>query len=355
MVNRLTNFYNGKNVLITGHTGFKGSWLSIWLMKMGATVHGLALAPKSDNDHFVLTGLADKMDSHIGDIRDAAFVNKVMDDVKPEIVFHMAAQPLVIKSYQDPTETFETNFNGALNLLEAIRNSDYVKTLVFITSDKCYKNKEWTWGYRETDEMGDNDPYSASKACAELLFRSYNQSFLIKKGIAAGTTRAGNVIGGGDWSDNRLVPDIVKALQENKPLIIRSPQATRPWQFVMEPLRGYLQLGMELFKEPSKFNGNWNFGPPIENNVTVGELITEGLKIWGNSNHKIELIPNPDFHESNLLFLNCDKAHNILKWKPALNFSQTLDFTFGWYKQWTEGADVWQLTQQQIEKYETTF
>ena len=349
-------FFKDKKVLVTGHTGFKGSWLSAWLIKLGAKVSGLALDPLQENDHYNLLKLNEQMNSHIGDIRNYDFVKGVFDKEQPEIFLHLAAQALVIPAYEDPKTTFETNFNGGLNILEAIRHSNSLKSLVYITSDKCYKNKEWEWGYRENDELGGYDPYSGSKGAAELVFYSYNESYLKQKGIRAASTRAGNVIGGGDWSEARIVPDLAKALMSNEQLELRSPFATRPWQHVLEPLRGYLFTAKALFQDNGEeFSGSYNFGPRIENNVTVQALVERGYEIWGeNYNFSKENVDRlSQFKECNLLFLNCDKAFQYLNWSPVLGFDETMDFTVNWYKDYHNNPqDVNHITNAQIERFE---
>ena len=349
-------FFRGKKVLVTGHTGFKGSWLSAWLVKLGAQVSGLSLDPLQENDHYNLLNLNEKMNSHIGDIRDYNFVQEVFDKEQPEIILHLAAQALVIPAYTDPKSTFEINFNGGLNVLEASRKSDSLKSLVYITSDKCYKNKEWEWGYRESDELGGYDPYSGSKGAAELVFYSYNESYLKAKGIRAASTRAGNVIGGGDWSEARIVPDLAKALGSDQQLELRSPFATRPWQHVLEPIRGYLFTAKALFEEKGEeFSGSYNFGPSIENNVTVQALVERGYEIWGKQYNfsKENTDRLSQFKECNLLFLNCDKAFQYLNWSPVLNFEQTMDFTINWYKEYQNTPDkVKDITNSQIERFE---
>ena len=260
--NELENFYKDKTVLLTGATGFKGSWMALWLYEMGANVIDYSLAPLTDEDHFNLLKLENKITHIQGDILDLNKLTDVFNKYNPEIVFHLAAQALVRLSYDNPKLTFDTNVAGSVNVLEAIRASDSVRSFVYVTSDKAYKNKEWTWGYRENDELGGHDPYSASKAAAEIVFSSYNDSFFSKKAdIGVGTVRAGNVIGGGDWALDRIIPDCIRSLRANKPIVIRNPHATRPWQHVLEPLSGYLLLGMKLYQDPDNYSGAWNFGP----------------------------------------------------------------------------------------------
>ena len=267
--NKLENFYKDKTVLLTGATGFKGSWMAIWLYEMGANVIDYSLAPLTDEDHFILLNLENKITHIQGDILDLNKLTDVFNKYNPEIVFHLAAQALVQFSYDNPKHTFDTNVAGSVNVLEAIRASGSVRSFVYVTSDKAYKNKEWTWGYRENDELGGHDPYSASKAAAEIVFSSYNDSFFSKNpDIGVGTVRAGNVIGGGDWALDRIIPDCIRSLRSNMPIVIRNPHATRPWQHVLEPLSGYLLLGMRLYQDPDTYSGAWNFGPN-ENNMKV--------------------------------------------------------------------------------------
>jgi len=359
MVDKVFNsFFENKKVLITGHTGFKGSWLSYWLISLGADVSGLSLEPKNKADHYNLLSLSEKMSSNIGDIRDYQFVINVLEKEKPEIIIHLAAQALVLPAYSDPKDTFEVNFNGGLNLLEALRKTNSVKSLVFITSDKCYKNKEWEWGYRESDELGGYDPYSASKGATELLFYSYNESYLKQIGLNAASTRAGNVIGGGDWSESRIIPDLVNSLINNEQIEIRSPNATRPWQHVLEPLRGYLVLAKLLYeKNGNQFIGSYNFGPKISNNVSVQNLVKKGYEMWGLKYNKIKKSEDKryiNFKESKLLFLNWDKAFHYLDWSPLLNFDDTLKYTLDWYKKYnSNNYSVEDITKSQINLFES--
>ena len=359
MVDKVFNsFFKNKKVLITGHTGFKGSWLSYWLISLGADVSGLSLEPKNKADHYNLLSLSEKMSSNIGDIRDYQFVINVLEKEKPEIIIHLAAQALVLPAYSDPKDTFEVNFNGGLNLLEALRKTNSVKSLVFITSDKCYKNKEWEWGYRESDELGGYDPYSASKGATELLFYSYNESYLKQIGLNAASTRAGNVIGGGDWSESRIIPDLVNSLINNEQIEIRSPNATRPWQHVLEPLRGYLVLAKLLYeKNGNQFIGSYNFGPKISNNVSVHNLVKKGYEMWGLKYNKIKKSEDKryiNFKESKLLFLNWDKAFHYLDWSPLLNFDDTLKYTLDWYKKYnSNNYSVEDITKSQINLFES--
>lgn len=347
------DFLKGKRVLVTGHTGFKGSWLSAWLLELGAEVTGYALAPNSPEDHFCRLGLATKMRHVEGNLLDLPLLEATMRQARPEFVFHLAAQALVRLSYAEPKLTFDTNVAGAVNLLEAVRNCPEVRTLVFVTSDKCYRNHEWAWGYRENDELGGGDPYSASKACAELVFRSYSESFLEKReGFAAATARAGNVIGGGDFARDRIVPDCIRALCAGESIRVRNPDATRPWQHVLEPLSGYLALARALSCGGSQFKGGWNFGPSKDSNRPVGELVERLLSVWGGGSMRVEREAGAP-HESRLLHLNCDKAHGELDWKPTWHFLQGVDETTLWYRNVLKGGvDPWTQTTAQIRAYE---
>ena len=347
-------FFKGKKVLVTGHTGFKGSWLSVWLMQMGARVTGFALPPKTSRDHFVALGLAKRMRHIEGDLRDFKQIQRAIAKAEPEIVFHLAAQPLVRLSYAEPKLTFDTNVGGAVNLLEAIRGCPSVRTLVFITSDKCYRNKEWEWGYRENDELGGPEAYSASKACAEIVFSSYQESYFFQRaGFAGATARAGNVIGGGDWSQDRIVPDCIRALEKGQPINVRNPVATRPWQHVLEPLSGYLLLAQKLgSRDGQQFRGAWNFGPTKESNRSVRELVEKILGVWGGGKavmgHKDK---GSKLHEARLLHLNCDKAHQELGWSQTWRFDDGVEQTALWYRDWLKKAGAWELTTGQIEAY----
>jgi len=343
--------YNNKKVLITGHTGFKGSWLSIWLLRLGAKVIGYALDPKNKNDNFVKSGLADKIIDYRYDIRDFKTFNEVVNKENPEIIFHLAAQSLVLKSYDEPLYTIQTNTLGTANVLEAFRQSKSAKVLILVTTDKVYKNNEWVWGYRENDQLGGHDPYSGSKAAAEMLIQSYEQSFFSSGTKHIAVVRAGNVIGGGDWSENRIVPDCIKAIENNDTISIRNPNAVRPWQHVLEPLCGYLYLGEKLLMNKSQFKGTWNFGPFYYNIVNVEQLVKAIIKNYGKGNYYIK----PDVKankESSMLLLDISKALNILKWKPILKFDETIELTVDWYKNY-KYEDVFELCCKQIEKYES--
>ena len=345
-----TNVYKNKRVLVTGHTGFKGSWLSQWLITLGADVYGIALEPKTEQDNFVVSGLMNKIHHHICNIKDLAATLKLFSKIQPQMVFHLAAQPLVKVSYDDPVDTYQTNLLGTVHLLEAIRRTPSIKTAVMITSDKCYKNVEWEWGYRETDELGGLDPYGASKACAEIAIQSYRESFFNSPGgTQVASTRAGNVIGGGDWSGMRIVPDIIRALMVEKTIELRSPQATRPWQFVLEPLSGYLWLGARLWSG-SGLAGGWNFGPEPASIVTVQELTEKMIAAWGSGTIK-DISSGKQFHEATLLSLDISKARFHLHWKPALTLDETVEFTVQWYKAIREKEDMFAFGLRQISNY----
>lgn len=326
--------YAGKKVFLTGHTGFKGSWLSQWLQLMGAKVYGYALAAPSTPNHLDLLKL--DMQSIIGDVRDQPKLEKLMKDIQPDIVFHLAAQSLVRPSYADPVETFSTNVMGTLHVYEASRKVPSIKAIVNVTSDKCYENKEWVWGYRENDPMGGYDPYSASKGCSELLTASYRNSFFNLKeygkshAVLLASGRAGNVVGGGDWAVDRLIPDIVKAAARNESVTIRYPRATRPWQHVLEPLSGYLTLGWRLLEGKKEYAEGWNFGPEVSSNLAVGDVVNMAKTHWSAVNAIYG--ENPSAHEANLLMLDCSKAGKLMKWRPVWDINDTMEKTIGWYK-----------------------
>ena len=347
----LRSAYAGRRVLVTGDTGFKGSWLSIALAELGATVIGYALPPEHERGHFRAAGLSDLIEHHDGDLRDADDLLGVMSSARPDVVFHLAAQPLVRTSYEEPKRTFDTNVGGSVNVLEAVRATPSVRSLIYVTSDKCYRNKEWVWGYRENDELGGDDPYSASKAAAELVFASYARSFLdARPGFGAATVRAGNVIGGGDWSANRIVPDCIRSLEGKQPIVIRNPTSTRPWQHVLEPVFAYLRLGARLLDEPKQFSGAWNFGPKLEANRTVEELAQEVVRDWGSGEIRIER-PAHAPHEAGLLQLNCDKAQHQLGWQAAWDFRQAVAATVGWYLKTSKGEPALAVSRAQIREY----
>lgn len=344
------NIYKGKKVLITGHTGFKGSWLSIWLKELGAEVYGYALAPYSNMDNFVTCKLADKIEHFEGDVRDVERLKGYFNQIQPDFAFHLAAQPLVLLSYQNPVETFETNIMGVVNFFEAVRATPSVKAAVNVTTDKCYDNKEWIWGYRENDPMGGKDPYSASKGCSELITSSYLESFFKSKGTTnIASARAGNVIGGGDWAADRIIPDYFRAYSKNEELEIRNPHATRPWQHVLEPLSGYLVLGSLLYSSKC-FSGGWNFGPEDINNRSVKELIDEMLFADARGGYKITE-KTDKIHEATLLKLDISKAVGLLRWKPVLSFQETVLFTLKGYQDDLEGEEIYSKRVDQINSY----
>jgi len=346
----LFEIYQNKKVFITGHTGFKGSWLSLWLLKIGAEIIGYALDPQNEKDNYVLAELEHKIKDFRNDIRDYTKLANVINTEQPEIIFHLAAQPLVLDSYKDPHYTIETNTQGTANIIEAFRNSETVKALIVITTDKVYQNNEREWGYQETDRLGGKDPYSASKAAAELLISSYQKSFFNNNNKLLVSVRAGNVIGGGDWSENRIVPDCIKALERSERIIIRNPHATRPWQHVLEPLGGYLLLGEKLLQNRSEFVGAWNFGPYLSNVINVKELVKKVIIAYGMGEYIIQNNMNSQA-EANFLSLDITKAINKLSWKPLLNIDETIDFTIEWYKNYNS-TNVFNFCHNQITKYE---
>lgn len=345
-------FWSGRRVFVTGHTGFKGAWLSLWLQQLGCETNGFALEPPTDPCLFMSAGVARGMNDLRGDVRDVLALSTALKRAKPEIVFHLAAQPLVRTSYAQPVETFVTNVLGTVHLLEAVRHVPSVRSVVVVTSDKCYENREWPWGYRETEPLGGHDPYSASKACAELATAAYRRSFLAHIGV--GTVRAGNVLGGGDWAVDRIVPDAIRAFARQETLIVRRPNAVRPWQHVLEPLGGYLTLAERLHAEPAEWSGAWNFGPRDDHAVPVSQLLDLLRKHWGRGSWRTTLSAS-DPHEANLLRLDCSQARARLGWKPALTLDETIAMTARWYRQATSGASiaaVRRLTLAQIKQYQ---
>lgn len=352
MVNLFNSIYKGKKVLVTGHTGFKGAWLCLWLKELGANVIGYSLNPNTKPSFFEILNIDKEIVSIIGDIRDEKYLNDVIENYEPEIVFHLAAQPLVRLSYIDPKNTYETNVIGTLNLFESIRKSSSVKAIVNITTDKCYDNKEWVYGYRETDPMGGYDPYSSSKGCVELLTNSYRQSFFNNLNISVASVRAGNVIGGGDWAEDRLIPDIARAISQNKEIITRNPNATRPWQYVLEPLSGYLLIGSYMLENTIDCSEAWNFGPNDNDILSVDEVIKKSITTWGKGKFRIDNYDNHP-HEAKLLKLDISKAKANLKWKPIYNSNIAIDETIKWYKEFYENDkfDVKQFSIYQIRNY----
>lgn len=351
--------YNGlfknKKVLITGHTGFKGSWLSMLLHQLGADIYGYALDPPTNPSLYIEAGLDEIVKSTIGDIRDFQKLKDTIDRIKPEIIIHMAAQPLVRASYKDPIETYSTNVMGTVNLFEAIRQTKGVKVVINVTTDKCYENREWHWGYRETEPMGGYDPYSNSKGCSELVTSSFRNSFFNPKeydkhGVVLASARAGNVIGGGDWAEDRLFPDFIRAITKGEELLIRSPYAIRPWQHVLEPLNGYLTLAAKLYEEGTRYADAWNFGPD-ENDAQNVEWITKKIcQLWGEiASYQIDTNPQP--HEANYLKLDCSKAKAELHWYPKWNINKALESIVEWNKAWLTGINVRQICFDQINDY----
>jgi CDP-glucose 4,6-dehydratase len=333
-----SEFWKGKKVFLTGHTGFKGSWLSIWLNSLGAIVKGYALKPAATPNLFEIAGIKGLVETDINDISDYFALCSSILEFSPDIVIHMAAQPLVRASYQKPLETFKVNVMGTANLLEAVRQCQSVRAVVNITTDKCYENNEWVWGYKETDPMGGRDPYSSSKGCSELVTASYRESFLKGANIGVATGRAGNVIGGGDWAKDRLIPDILRAFEASKPVIIRNPDATRPWQHVLEPLSGYLMLAEQLFKKPGEFSEGWNFGPYDRDVRPVDWILDHMITLWPGASWRLDQNDNP--HEAMLLKLDISKASAILGWTPTWSLNVALEKIVSWHKCWIEGADM---------------
>lgn len=348
------NVYKGKRVLVTGHTGFKGSWLSIWLRELGAEVIGYSLDPYTEEDNFVLSHLSEKMVDIRGDIRDRKHLKEAFDKYKPEIVFHLAAQPLVRLSYDIPVGTYETNLMGTINILEEIRNCKNTKIGIMITTDKCYENKEQIWGYRENESFGGYDPYSSSKGACEIAIQSWRNSFFNPKdyekhGKSIASVRAGNVIGGGDWAKDRIVPDCIRALEEGKDIEIRSPKSIRPWEHVLEPLSGYLLLGQKMMETPTKYCEGWNFGPNLDAIVNVWEVAEKIVKNYGKGNLKDISNPNA-LHEAKLLLLDITKSRFELGWKPTLTIDESIELTAEWYKRYIN-EDVYQLCVEQINRF----
>ncbi len=354
--------YNGERVLVTGHTGFKGSWLCEWLLALGADVTGYAMDPPTQPSLFEQLGLSGRMEDLRGDVRDIERLKMVVARVRPQFVFHLAAQALVRDSYEAPVETFDTNVMGTINLLEAIRVTDLSCAVVVVTSDKCYENREWEHSYRENDPMGGHDPYSASKGCAELAVAAYQRSFFSRDGsVPVATARAGNVIGGGDWAKDRIIPDCIRSLHKGEAIAVRNPHATRPWQHVLEPLSGYLLLGEKLSStlsspQPSRFATAFNFGPDIESNRSVKELVEEVCKHW-SSDWEDKSDPGA-VHEAHLLNLATDKAFHHLNWRPVWGFEIAAKETVVWYKQTLDGSpdvsdeiSAYHLTLKQIKEY----
>ena len=356
----LTDSYENRKILITGHTGFKGGWMSLWLSMLGAEVVGYSLEPPSKPSLFETIGLSkDFVEDIRGDVREFAKLYKVFSEYRPDIVFHLAAQPLVRLSYREPILTYETNVMGTVNVLEAARQTESVRVIVNVTSDKCYENKEWVWGYRENDPMGGHDPYSSSKGCSELITSAYSNSFFSPETygkdhkMALASVRAGNVIGGGDWGEDRLVPDCVRSLSKGKEIVIRHPEAIRPWQHVLEPLFGYLLVGARLWTGGSHYSGAWNFGPSDDEVWTVEEVVREVIRLWGHGS-SYQADPEKHVHEANWLKLDCSKARIKLGWKPRFSVAQSLKKSIDWYRLFYQGTEMEKLrefTEKQIQQY----
>lgn len=344
------NFWTGKKVLLTGHTGFKGSWLSLWLHKLGAELTGYALAPATNPALFNEAQVGKIMTSIIGDIRDYEEVHSAVTKAQPEIIIHMAAQPLVRHSYNYPIETYSTNVMGTVHLLEAARKTNSVRAIVNVTTDKCYENKEWIWGYREDEPMGGFDPYSSSKGCSELISCAYRRSFYNQDQIQLATARAGNVIGGGDWSEDRLIPDILRAFESSKPAIIRNPFAIRPWQHVLEPLSGYLILAQKLYENNEDYASAWNFGPHDDDAKPVEWIVNEMVSLWGGTaSWEIDDALNP--HEANFLKLDISKARNYLGWEPLWEIKTALGMIIEWHQNWLLKNNIREVIELQIDEY----
>ncbi len=356
MIDIFNGCYKGKRVLVTGHTGFKGSWLSIWLHEIGAEVIGVGLDPHSEKDNYVLSGIGKKIKADLRtDIRNGREMKDIFAKYQPEVVFHLAAQPLVRRSYEIPVETYETNVMGSINIMEATRMTDSVKVVVMITTDKCYENKEQIWGYRENEPMGGYDPYSSSKGAAEIAISSWRRSFFNpndygkKHHISIASVRAGNVVGGGDWADDRIVPDCNRDLESGQPIEIRNPQAIRPWQHVLEPLSGYMLLACKMLQEPLKYCEGWNFGPRTESITPVWDVANLIVANYGKG--ELKDVSNPDaLHEANLLMLDISKAKFKLGWEPHTDIRQCIALTVDWYKRY-HIENVYQLCVEQINNF----
>ncbi len=344
------SFWKGKRVFLTGHTGFKGSWLCLWLSELGAVVKGYALAPNTTPNLYEEARIAEKVDSEIGDVRDLEKLQASMLKFNPDVLIHMAAQPLVRLSYKEPVETYDVNVMGTVKVLEAARYCDNLKSIVSVTTDKCYENKEWAWGYREDEAMGGHDPYSNSKGCAELVISAYRRSFLEGKGVGLASARAGNVIGGGDWSDDRLIPDILRAFENDLPVIIRNPKSTRPWQHVLEPLSGYLVLAQELYKAPQEFAEGWNFGPNDEDVKPVDWILDKMAESWqGNAHWQLDENMHP--HEAGFLKLDISKVRSRLNWHPTWSLNETLKLITNWHQAWLNKEDMQYFCLNEINEY----
>lgn len=345
------SFWAGKRVLLTGHTGFKGTWLSLYLQMLGSEVIGLSLAPEGEPNLFTVTGAGNRMNSVIGDIRDLAIVERTVKAATPDIVIHMAAQALVRRSYREPVETYATNVLGTVHVLDAVRRLTKARACVVVTSDKCYENREWIWPYRENEPMGGHDPYSNSKGCAELVVGAYRASFFREAGIGLASARAGNVIGGGDWSEDRLIPDLLRGFVERKPTMIRQPNSIRPWQHVLDALHGYLILAERLWNEPIAAADGWNFGPTDTGAMPVHIIADQLVTKWGDG-AAWSRDNQASVHEASLLKLDSTKARTLLAWRPKLGVDDALDWIVTWHRAYVEGADMGQFTGSQIEQFQ---
>ncbi len=349
------DFWRGKRVFLTGHTGFKGSWLSLWLQAAGAEVMGYSLLPPTSPSLFGVAKVSEGMTSVEGDVRDLAKLQAAIAEHQPDIVFHMAAQPLVRYSYKHPVETYSTNVMGTVHILEAVRQTNCARVVVNITSDKCYENREWVWGYRENEAMGGHDPYSNSKGCAELVAAAYRNSFFAPEqydehATSLASVRAGNVIGGGDWAEDRLIPDIMRAIMAGESVLIRSPNAIRPWQHVLEPLNGYMTLAEQMWEDGATFAEGWNFGPNDEDARPVSWITEQLTRLWGEgASWQLDTKVNP--HEATYLKLDCSKAKSRLKWQPKLDLGMTLEWIVEWYQAYMFEQDMQKITAAQIQRY----
>jgi CDP-glucose 4,6-dehydratase len=345
------SLFRRKRILLTGDTGFKGSWLGLWLSMLGADVVGYSLPPEIEKAHFVTSGIDGYIHHVDGDIRDLDALRQLFGEFQPEFLFHLAAQSLVGHSYRDPKLTFDTNIGGSVNILEMVRRTPSVRSAIYVTSDKCYQNKEWIWGYRENDELGGHDPYSASKAAAEVIFSSYYNSFLSgRQSLGIASVRSGNVIGGGDWSVDRIVPDAIKALLEGRPVVVRNPLSVRPWQHVLDPLFGYLFLSGRLYESPRRFSGSWNFGPEHRSIKTVLQLAEKIIFLWGHGELQV-LEKKEGLHEATMLRLNVDKALSELQWVPLWDFDTAVGCTVEWYRCFRQSDATARISMEQIRKY----
>jgi len=352
----MVNSWDGRRVFLTGHTGFKGGWLALWLNRLGAKVRGYALNPCTQPNMFTLASVASVLDDVRGDIRDYPKLESAIRDFAPDVVFHVAAQPLVRRSYADPVGTYATNVMGTVHVLEAVRKTPSVRAIVCVTTDKVYQNQEWAWPYRETDTLGGFDPYASSKACAEIVSAAYRSSFFSLeqangRHISLATARAGNVIGGGDWSEDRLIPDLVRGFCSGQPVLIRRPSAIRPWQHVLEPLHGYMILAQKLLDEPARFASAFNFGPGDDDNWPVERIATKLVEMWGDAASWTR-DADPGRHEAHYLRLDASKARSELGWEPRLKIETALEWTIDWYRAWHEGKNMADLTATQIGEYE---